>query len=127
MNSMNLLSKLSEEERKSLFDLYATYSKSFARVKYVAFAILGLVLVYNLFFAGNRYTISEYNTIRNTFALTAAGILIVLIIISILVFKTQATVKKELKGLASKYSIAYKPLKKEFNAFIKSQAGGVPV
>ncbi len=113
-----------EKELKHVFDTYVNYNKIFIWIRIAIFAVVAVIGVYNIFFAGKRYSISEYNTIKYTMAAALGIIACVLIGVAIVAFRKQYEIRALVKTLASSKKMNYKDLKKEINIVLKSSFGG---
>lgn len=132
MNNQNneqfkYLSKLNEEQLKPVMDEFMVYSKKSSRAFLPFYVFIIVIGVYNIFFAGNSYSISDYNLIKTVFASICGVLAVILVVFAIIMFKHQKDVFKQLKILSEKLNIPYKPLKKEFRIFIKSTFGGLGI
>ncbi len=123
-NQFQLLKKIPESNLKAILDLYGDYQKFSLYVRYVIFGFLGTVLIYNLVFAGNNYSVSDISTIRTTMVTILLGFIGLLIIIGIKVYKKQKIVKTALKKAGIEHNVEFKPLKKEFNRLVRTSFRG---
>lgn len=122
-NYPNLKIKNQEQEFNDIFDSYGVLLRIFAWTRIVIVGTIVLIGIYNLFIAGKRYSLSEYNLIKNIMVTIFGVILLVLLIILVLVFKRLGSIRGRVKKIATDSGYAYKDLKKEINLIIKSNLG----
>ncbi len=113
-----------ENELKDIFENYTHCAKMFVWLRISMFAVVAVIIIYNVFFAGKSYTPSDYNTIINTIAIIMSIIIFILLLIMALLFKKQYDIRKLVKKLAISKNMIYKDLKKEINLVLKSTFGG---
>ncbi|MBQ0733788.1 hypothetical protein [Aquimarina celericrescens] len=123
-NQYLLLKNIPESKLKAILDLYGDYQKIYLYVRFVIFGVLGTVLIYNLGFAGNNYSISDFNTIKTTMVIIMMCFVGLLIVIGIKAYKKQKIVKTALKKASIEHNIEFKPLKKEFNRLVRTSFKG---
>lgn len=119
-----LLPKIPKEQLEDLIQSYMVYAN---RVKYIYYFILGLfaiILIYNLAFAGKSYSISEYNTIRDTMVGVVLVFLLVFMVYGGYVIAQFLKLKKKVNKAAEKNKLDKKTLRKEFHLLVKATIGG---
>jgi len=103
------------------------YSKSINLETYVkvVFAIIAvLVLMHNIFIAGNSYDYSTYENIK-TIELSIVGIMVLIIfIIAGIAMSNNSKVTRQLKEASKRYTVKLETVQEEFNALAIHYYGG---
>ncbi|MBL3655984.1 hypothetical protein [Fulvivirga sediminis] len=124
------LKYVSEMHKTDLEESFLYYQKYMNLYTYLRVTMLGmgvLVLLYNIFIAGNSYPISTYDNIMTGVISVCGLVVFVLVVISVLAFRQQGKIRKILKEFAEQRNFDYKELKNEYNIVIKSLYGGTGI
>ena len=118
------IKRLKKEELKTILDDYQKYTSQYTWAKIPILIMVVVFTIYNFFYAGKRYSISDYNTIKSTMIAIISIVVISLIVAVVILFKSQGQLRSKIKVLAKNNNIPYKELKKELNIAVKSYFGG---
>lgn len=122
--NLELLKRVPEKEMTVLVNGYLGYVTKYKYLRYIIIAVVVVIVGYNFFVSGKRFPIDELQRIQIVIASIMGVVIITLLVLAFILFKTLRKLKKELNTAADKHDIEKKALRKEFHAFIKATIGG---
>lgn len=124
-----LIPQLSNQEEflNAILNSHAFYMKSYNWFVIWGLVFAGIITLHNVLFAGNRYTIKDYNTIKYGMLSIYACMVFVLIVIIIIGYSRQSKVRKLIKETALSNNFEYQDLRNEINMLIMLNGLGTKI
>ncbi|UII19797.1 hypothetical protein [Fulvivirga ligni] len=114
-----------EEVAVNIVTDYLVTVKHNSHIRLIMAVIFVVVMLYNIFFAGNSYSISTANTIMITL-FCIEGVLATLMIYQFVLFmKAVKKIRKVIKRYSAQSGLEYKPAKKAYANLLKQEYGGL--
>lgn len=126
-NQLKELQRIPEEKLKVVLEEYLNLLASTKYIRYIFLFFGALVLLYNVFIAGNTYTYSDYNNIKTVVIIVCIIFIVALIAFGGVYYAKHLRVKGKLKEAAEYNMLDFKKVRKEFNIYVKETLGGNPI
>lgn len=113
---LQILEKINKEELDAILGLYreSRSMESYVKIPFLLFGVL--VLIHNIFIAGNSYDYETYDNIKAIELLIVGVIVFIIFIIAGMAMSKNSKIKELLRKTSEKHNISLEKIQEEFSA-----------